>query len=200
MNIYNKYFSSNSISCSLSNSIYSSLKVLFLWCASWFFSYLINLSFSFMLYVNAPYPSCQLVKFSNRFCSFIYNELDTLISFTKEDNATVGCRCVTICKWSSTKRKYTITNYFTFNDEAELNISPNPASNQTELTYRFPSPVAKPFLIISDMNGKQILSKSISLNESTLTIQTSDMQQGVYHVQLMDGRSLLKSIPLVIIK
>ena len=68
------------------------------------------------------------------------------------------------------KRKYTITNYFTFNDEADLMVSPNPASNQTELTYRFPAPAAKPFLIISDMNGKQILSKSISLNESKLTI------------------------------
>ena len=98
------------------------------------------------------------------------------------------------------KRKYTITNYFTFNDEADLNISPNPAGSQTELTYRFPAPATKPFLIISDMNGKQILSKSISLNENKLTIETTDMQPGVYHVQLMDGRSLIKSMPLVIIK
>ena len=92
------------------------------------------------------------------------------------------------------KRKFTITNYFTFNDEADLNISPNPTGNQTELIYIFTAPTSKPFLIISDMNGQQILSKSISLEE------TADMQPGVYHVQLMDGRSLLKSMPLVIIK
>lgn len=101
---------------------------------------------------------------------------------------------------ASPKRKYNITNYFTFNDEADLNISPNPTGSQTELTYRFPSPPAKPFLIISDMNGRQILSKSISSNENKLTIETAGIQPGVYHVQLMDGRSLLKSMPLVIIK
>ena len=55
-------------------------------------------------------------------------------------------------------------------------------------------------LVVSDITGKQMLSKIIDANENTQAVETNYLMPGVYRVQLRDGESLLKSLPLVIIK
>ena len=101
---------------------------------------------------------------------------------------------------STAKHKYTITNYFTFKEEAELIASPNPSSNYTEITYRYAEPVSNPRIVIYDIDGRQIFSKNVSLNDTKLTIETIDFQSGMYHVQLMDGKIVIQSMRLVNIK
>lgn len=98
---------------------------------------------------------------------------------------------------SVNSRKYTITNYYTFSEEAELKINPNPASNKIVVTYRFPYPSTNPMLIIRDFTGKQLLSSRLPMNENTQTIELSGFQQGAYIVQLLDSKSILKSASIV---
>ena len=54
--------------------------------------------------------------------------------------------------------------------------------------------------MISDLTGKVMLIDKISLSETKQTVETSMLGQGVYNVQLKDGKSILKSIPLVVIR
>lgn len=89
--IHNKYFSSNSIPCSFSKLIYSSLKLTFWWCSFWFFTYSIKLSLAEIEYVNAPYPSCQPLKLGKMFSALIKSDEAIFISFIKYATATVGC-------------------------------------------------------------------------------------------------------------
>jgi hypothetical protein len=55
-------------------------------------------------------------------------------------------------------------------------------------------------LIISDVTGKQKFITVINDNENSQIVETSSIAPGIYYVQLMDGSSLLKSLPLVIVR
>ena len=98
------------------------------------------------------------------------------------------------------KRKYIITNYYTFSDEAQLNVSPNPANSDVTIKYRFPYPVSHPLISIRDLSGKELYSVKIALDEASYMIETAKFNQGIYLIQIMDSKTVLKSQQLVIIK
>lgn len=106
---------------------------------------------------------------------------------------------ITEARLSAPTHNFIITNYYTF-DKAQVKVSPNPASIETTIEYRFASPVSKPVLVICDLTGKKVMETILNQNESTQTISTANLLGGIYYLQLMDGNNLLKSSPLVIIK
>jgi hypothetical protein len=99
----------------------------------------------------------------------------------------------------SPKDRFIVTNYYTF-DEVMLAVNPNPAGAKTMVSYQFASSVTKPLMRICDANGRQRSLKSINQYSNSQLLETFSLAPGVYYVQLMDGSSLLKSVPLVIIK
>lgn len=98
------------------------------------------------------------------------------------------------------KQQFKITNYFTFSNNVQLSVSPNPVNTEANVLYRFAYPATKPMLVVTDLAGKEIAADIINQNENSHIFSTETLQQGVYLIQLMDGTSLLKSIHLVVIK
>ena len=70
-----------------------------------------------------------------------------------------------------------------------INIYPNPADNTTSFTFSLKNDAAIGFQVL-DISGKIIfsdLNKKYSLGENTVTINTSNFDNGIYFIQIYEG-------------
>ncbi|MEO6166695.1 MAG: T9SS type A sorting domain-containing protein, partial [Chitinophagales bacterium] len=74
----------------------------------------------------------------------------------------------------------------------QISISPNPAIDQTTITYSFPATNEKVWMVITDLQGKILSRRNIGdaiKGNQSYTIQTSHYAAGMYLVQLYAGKN-----------
>jgi len=162
-----------------------------------------NLDYNDVLDFNNITVIYNILKFEN-WAHLSENNINTVISIYNENLGYASDWAATILNANGIKNpiKYTLPtisnrkeNEMNFNNN-KFEIHPNPATNFVKLTY-----ADKDFKVItfkiSDLNGRNILSKSI--NSNTL-ISISDLETGVYLYTIENNKGeVLKSERLMII-
>ena len=89
--------------------------------------------------------------------------------------------------------KYSNSISFNTDKGSKFSIMPNPATNECTITFNS-SKVQMGQLVMTDLNGKTVTNKALSLNKGINTIRLIDMAKfptGVYHVQIvLDGERM----------
>lgn len=62
---------------------------------------------------------------------------------------------------------------------------PNPFSKNTEIPYYLPNNTKSSFIIIYDMNGKQIKKHPVDVGEGVVSISASELKPGIYLYSLV---------------
>jgi hypothetical protein len=102
-----------------------------------------------------------------------------------------------IAKWGDTCGANLLFNEKVIinNLKGGLSIFPNPASNQVNITIR--ESITNAEIIIYDLLGKKVYSEKPKSNFKT-TINTSQLQSGMYNVILKSNEKLITSKKLII--
>jgi photosystem II stability/assembly factor-like uncharacterized protein len=94
--------------------------------------------------------------------------------------------------WKYTNQSVVINELQTANSKLITKISPNPAHDQTTITYNLPEP-AQVTISLFDLTGREIRSWKLEAgnlkNENKTTINTSDLNAGIYFLQLQTANS-----------
>ncbi len=71
------------------------------------------------------------------------------------------------------------------------NAYPNPANNLTTINYNFSSDITNASIVIYDLLGKKVKSELLSNSQGKVTINTNDLNNGIYLYSLvLNGRSV----------
>ena len=87
---------------------------------------------------------------------------------------------------------------------SSFTLRPNPADGYFKLEFPLISTISEPdfLLTVSDITGKTIIERRLTPSDSSMTIETANLPEGVYMVSLRDGNHhhVLKTEKLVILR
>lgn len=92
---------------------------------------------------------------------------------------------------------FPFVNVNELNNESRFQLFPNPANEYTDLILKNPNSAENMHLKILDLNGKNLKELNVQKN---MRIETKDMENGIYLIQLFENKSLIGNSKLIIRK
>jgi len=132
-------------------------------------------------------------------CVYTFNKITQTIEILPYSIICEG-DCVLGCGWSPVLT-YNSLEKRVLNEQIKSNItiSPNPASNEITITNdNLDIVVSK--IEISDLSGKIIINKTDEINKNLIVLNTKQLNNGTYFVNIYDGEKLIYSNKIMIQK
>ncbi len=119
-------------------------------------------------------------------------------TYTASDSYTVTLTATNECGSTTTTVtiEITVTNVADINSQFNLSASPNPFSEQVNITYDLQEATGQAQLVIYDIIGKQVFQQTIN-DRSGIIIIDEDLLKGIYLVRIEVGGVASESLKLV---
>lgn len=157
---------------------------------------------TYSLKVNSPHgtitvsPEKELYSYGDSVTvTLVPDQIHTFKSWTGDASGTVNPLKIAMYGNMEISATFEVPDGTQKNENLPVTISPNPAS--THISISQSGTIDNLHILISDMNGKQVLKKKLSGNHCLVNIQNLD--QGIYSVRIV-GKSQTTDSKLIVLR